>query len=77
MRPLGRLVEGLWRALGIERTAPITAMAVAMMSREVTVRIDKARAELGYEPMVSVDEGMAILDGGRVDVDGPRGAVSA
>jgi len=39
----------------------VTSFAIAMMSRSVTVRTDRARAELGYVPEVSVDEGLAEL----------------
>ena len=60
-RPLARLVEGLWRALGIRRAPPMTRFAVDMMSSTITVRTDRAREELGYEPVVSFDEGLAEL----------------
>lgn len=60
-RPLARAVEGLWRALGVKKTPPLTGFAVANLSRDVTVRIDKARAELGYVPRVSLDNGLARL----------------
>jgi nucleoside-diphosphate-sugar epimerase len=60
-RPLAAAVEGVWRALGIRRTPPMTAFSVAMMSRAVTVKTDKARVELGYTPSVSVAEGLAAM----------------
>lgn len=60
-RPLARLVEGTWRLLGIRRAPPMTAFAVAMMSREVTVDISKARRELGYAPIVCVEDGLAAM----------------
>lgn len=58
VRWTARLVEGLWRLLGIQRTPPLTWFSAAMLSRSVTVRIDKAKAELGYAPVISVEEGM-------------------
>lgn len=77
VRPVGRFVEGLWRALGLRKTPPVTGLAVAFMSTEVTVRIDKAKAGLGYAPVVPVDQGMATLQG-LIDVEvGPRLAAVA
>ncbi len=60
-RPLASAVEGVWRALGVRKAPPMTAFAIAMMSRTVTVKTDKARAELGYAPAVSVAEGLAAM----------------
>jgi nucleoside-diphosphate-sugar epimerase len=57
-RPLSSLVEGSWRLLGLTSTPPMTRFAIAMMSATVTVRGDKARRELGYEPVVSVPDGL-------------------
>jgi nucleoside-diphosphate-sugar epimerase len=62
-RAVAAVVEGLWRALRIERTPPMTRFAVSMMSRTVTVSTEKARAELGYRPVLDVHEGMAALRG--------------
>lgn len=58
-RALGRACEGLWRALGRESEPPLTAFASALMSRECTLEIGKARRELGYEPVLSVAQGLA------------------
>lgn len=60
-RPLAAAVEGAWRALGIKRAPPMTAFAVAMMSREVTVNTAKARRELGYAPVIDVAAGLAAM----------------
>ncbi|MDQ3038033.1 MAG: NAD-dependent epimerase/dehydratase family protein [Myxococcota bacterium] len=61
MRPLAHGVEGAWRALGIRRAPPMTRFAIDMMSSTVTVRTERARAELGYLPVVSVEQGLAEL----------------
>lgn len=58
-RPLARLVEGVWRLLRVKRAPPMTRFAIDMMSREVTVETGRARAELGYAPVVSVADGLA------------------
>jgi nucleoside-diphosphate-sugar epimerase len=58
-RPLARIVEGLWRLFRVKRTPPMTRFAIDMMSSTVTVRTERARKELGYAPVVSVEEGLA------------------
>lgn len=58
-RPLAAFVEGIWRLFRIRRPPPLTRFAAAMMSRSVTVRTDRARAELGYQPVVSFADGLA------------------
>ena len=51
--------EGLWRLVGAKRPPPMTAFPVAMMSRTITVRTDRAKAELGYVPVIRREEGLA------------------
>ena len=41
--------------------APLTRFEAAIIGRNITVNIAKAKAELGYAPVLSVDEGMAEL----------------
>lgn len=60
-RGLALAVEGAWRALGIRKAPPMTRFAVDMMSRTVTVSTARAREELGYRPIVSVEEGLRAL----------------
>ncbi|HEU4405942.1 MAG TPA: NAD-dependent epimerase/dehydratase family protein [Polyangiaceae bacterium] len=60
-RPLARAVEGAFRLAGARRTPPLTRFAIDMMSSTVTVRTDRARAELGYAPVISVGEGLRRL----------------
>ena len=40
---------------------PLTRMALWVSSQECTIDISRARSELGYEPVKSIDEGMAEL----------------
>ncbi len=61
VRPLAAALEGTWRLVGAAKPPPITRFAASMMSRTITVRTDKARAELGYAPVVSVEDGLAAL----------------
>ena len=65
-RPMASALEGAWRALGIKRAPPMTAFAIAMMSREVTVNTTKARRALGYAPVIDVVAGMAALGATRI-----------
>jgi hypothetical protein len=60
-RPLARAVEGAWRLFDLKRNPPMTRFAIEMMSSTVTVRTDRARADLGYAPVITVEEGLARL----------------
>ena len=51
-------LEGLWRLVGAKTPPPMTAFPVAMMSRTITVRTDRAKAELGYVPVIRREEGL-------------------
>jgi nucleoside-diphosphate-sugar epimerase len=54
-------LEGLWRALRLKGSPPLTRTAVWLSSLEMTIKIDKAREELGYRPVVSIEEGLERL----------------
>jgi nucleoside-diphosphate-sugar epimerase len=60
-RALARLVEGTWRLFGIHRQPPLTRFAAEMMSATVTVDTSRARRELGYAPVITVDDGLAAM----------------
>lgn len=60
-RGVAAAIEPLWRALGIPADPPLTRFAACIMSAECTLRIDKARRELGYEPVVTVAAGLAAM----------------
>jgi nucleoside-diphosphate-sugar epimerase len=53
-----RMGEALWRFLPLRGSPPLTRMAVWVSSLETTINIDRARAELGYEPIRSREEGI-------------------
>ena len=53
--------EGLWRTLRLRGTPPLSRTPVWLSSLEATIDISKARSELGYEPRVSIDEGLKRL----------------
>ncbi|HTX45028.1 MAG TPA: NAD-dependent epimerase/dehydratase family protein [Solirubrobacteraceae bacterium] len=53
--------EAAWRILPLPGQPPLTRFAYWVTSQDCTIRIDKARTDLGYEPVVSRAEGMAGL----------------
>ncbi len=53
--------EAAWRALPLPGRPPLTRFAYWVSSQECTIKIDKARAELGYEPVFSRADGLAEL----------------
>ena len=58
---IGALCEAAWRTLPLKGAPPLTRHAAMVMSRDCTLRGDKARDELGYRPRLSVDQGLATL----------------
>lgn len=60
-RALASVLEGAWRIFAPRSKPPMVSFSVAMLSRSVTVKTEKARRELGYAPEVSVDEGLRRL----------------
>lgn len=60
---LGATCEGLWSTLPLKGEPPLTRFSAMIMSRDSVLRDDKARAELGYAPVVSVEDGMRQLAG--------------
>jgi nucleoside-diphosphate-sugar epimerase len=61
-RPLARAgaiaCEAAWRVLPLRGEPPLTRATVWLSAVEVTIDISKARSELHYEPVVSLDEGL-------------------
>jgi nucleoside-diphosphate-sugar epimerase len=60
-RAIAAAGEAAWRALPLPGAPPLTRMALWVSSLECTIDISRARAELGYAPVVSIDEGLAGL----------------
>jgi nucleoside-diphosphate-sugar epimerase len=56
--------EAAWRLLPLPGRPPVTRFAYWVSSQECTIRIDKARAQLGYQPVKSRSEGLAELRAG-------------
>jgi nucleoside-diphosphate-sugar epimerase len=57
-RTLAAVTEAAWRALGKTSDPPLTRLAASMMSRDCTIRADKAQRELGYHPVISRSDGL-------------------
>jgi nucleoside-diphosphate-sugar epimerase len=58
---LGTLCEFAWEYLPLPGAPPLTRMAVALGTQDVTVNDAKARRELGYQGRVSIEDGLAEL----------------
>jgi nucleoside-diphosphate-sugar epimerase len=63
-RALAAACEVAWRALPLPGSPPLTRMALWVSSLECTIDISRAQAELGYAPVVSIDDGLAGLRNG-------------
>jgi len=55
---LAGIIESFYRALRIRKEPPLTRYTVGVMSTHSTLNITRARMVLGYEPHVSIDEGL-------------------
>ncbi|MBN1288659.1 MAG: NAD-dependent epimerase/dehydratase family protein [Actinobacteria bacterium] len=60
---LAGLVEFIWKLpwLAKDREVPLSRYKVGLLTLSGTYNIDAARRDLGYEPVVSVEEGLAQL----------------
>jgi nucleoside-diphosphate-sugar epimerase len=60
-RVAAQMGEALWGTLPLPGSPPVTRMAYFLIANEATIDITKARTELGYEPVISVDRGLEEL----------------
>ena len=58
------IAEATWRLLRLGGEPPLTRLAVWLSSQECTIEIGKARRELGYEPVISRQAGLAAIRAG-------------
>jgi len=63
--PMARLAETTWKLLPLKGTPPMTTFRSWLLTQDCTIEIAKARQELGYEPLVSRDQGLAELAAAR------------
>ncbi|GAB4511529.1 MAG: NAD-dependent epimerase/dehydratase family protein [Anaerolineae bacterium] len=57
----------LWRMLGLRTTPPLTPSMVAMLGTELSMTDQKARRELEYTNVLSIDEGLRLLRAAQPD----------
>jgi len=58
---LATVGEAAWRVLPLPGQPPVTRLAFWLASQECTIDITRARRDLGYAPVTSVDQGMEEL----------------
>jgi nucleoside-diphosphate-sugar epimerase len=59
---LATLGETAWRALPLPGQPPVTRLAYWLAALETTIDITRARTELGYAPIRTIDDGMKELE---------------
>lgn len=57
--PMARACEAAWKLLPLPGEPPMTAFRSWLLTQECTIDISKARAELGYAPVVDRERGLA------------------
>ena len=60
-RGTAKLLDFVWRVTLRRTPPPIDPHTAALLSRNCTLKIDKARHELGYEPVITREAGIAAL----------------
>jgi nucleoside-diphosphate-sugar epimerase len=58
---IGATCETLWRTFPMKGDPPLTRFSAMIMSRDAILKDDKARAEMGYAPVISVEDGLRAL----------------
>jgi nucleoside-diphosphate-sugar epimerase len=59
--PMARICEAAWKLLPLPGEPPMTTFRSWLLTQECTIDISKARAELGYAPIISHEQGLAEL----------------
>jgi nucleoside-diphosphate-sugar epimerase len=59
--PMARICEAAWKLLPLPGEPPMTSFRSWLLTQECTIDISKARSELGYEPIVSHEQGLVEL----------------
>jgi nucleoside-diphosphate-sugar epimerase len=59
--PMARVCEAAWKLLPLPGEPPMTLFRSWLLTQECTIDISRARAELGYAPIVSHEQGLAEL----------------
>lgn len=56
-----KIMEGFYRLLQLKKEPPITCYGVGLVSKSMTFDITKAKTELGYQPKISICEGIDLF----------------
>lgn len=67
VKSLAAALDKIWRLLRLKGTPAVTPFEAAILAEDCILRIDKARQELGYAPVVSVAKGLSDLADDRTD----------
>jgi nucleoside-diphosphate-sugar epimerase len=59
--PMARICETAWKLLPLPGDPPMTTFRSWLLTQECTIDISKARAELGYAPIVTHEQGLTEL----------------
>ncbi len=57
----GAACEGVWRMFALKGDPPLTRFSAMILSRDCVLSDAKARAEMGYAPVIGVEDGMKEL----------------
>jgi nucleoside-diphosphate-sugar epimerase len=60
---LAGVAEGAWRTFKLKGEPPVTRFGAMIMSRDSVLVDAKARRDMGYAPVISVEEGLRQLSG--------------
>ncbi|WP_395648014.1 NAD-dependent epimerase/dehydratase family protein [Terricaulis sp.] len=58
---IGGACEAAWGTFGLKSDPPLTRFSAMIMSRDSVLSDDKIRTEMGYRPVISVEDGLAAL----------------
>ncbi len=58
---LAKITEFFWKVLRLKSEPPLSVFAIDIMKANCTINITKSRKELGYAPVISVQQGLEEL----------------
>jgi nucleoside-diphosphate-sugar epimerase len=61
--PMARVCEAAWKLLPLPGEPPMSTFRSWLLTQECTIDISKARAELGYTPVIDRERGLAEMRG--------------
>jgi nucleoside-diphosphate-sugar epimerase len=59
--PMARLCEAAWKLLPLKGEPPMSTFRAWILTQECTIDISKAKRELGYQPLVSHEQGLTAM----------------